>query len=120
MTALDLLQNSPLHEAIFRDSGVRFQPVAMGALRFLGQPAAHFDSEACLRIACTADASQCRSESFCSVALAMMWQCNSASCTALTPEALQLQPFVMHWLWTSLPGVSAFSWAARGQRTAER
>lgn len=41
VTVKELLTSQPLHEASFRDAGVSHQPVALGALRFLGEWAAH-------------------------------------------------------------------------------
>ena len=41
VTAEELLQSQPLHEAIFRDAAESHLPVAMGALRFLGELTAY-------------------------------------------------------------------------------
>ena len=40
VTVEELLTSQPLHAAIFRDAAESHLPVAMAALRFLGEPAA--------------------------------------------------------------------------------
>ena len=41
VTTEELLTSQPLHEAIFRDAAASHPPVAMGALRFLGESSAY-------------------------------------------------------------------------------
>lgn len=47
VTAEELLTSQPLHEAIFRDAAESHMPVAMAALRFLGECTAY---NPCLRL----------------------------------------------------------------------